>query len=138
MTYFYLSPTSLSLNEYKYLISEINTYGWKLTFKWSDEAFQFNYKVEDRTLNKLIKALSKTDVFITTIPSTFSGAVELGIAYSLCEEVIICAKKPKLVTQTGMADALTTSLPRINKLCCKIEELPVKLKHEYINLVESN
>jgi len=80
--------------------------------------------------------LSGTDIFIATVPGTCSTCIEIGMAYTLCEEVFLVARDPVYFTQTGLSDAYLASLPGIKRICCEIDEIPEMLKKEYLNLID--
>ncbi len=136
MNHFYLSPSSLTFKQYNNILAKILAYGWTATFVWPRETFTIDCYLNTSVLKKAIRALSRTDLYIAHIPGTFSGNIELGMAYTLCEEVFIAAKDPVHFTQTGPADAYISTLPAIRRVCCAIEDIPAMLEQEYLYLID--
>ena len=137
MNTFYLSPTGFSYHQYSLLVSSILAFGWTLSYAWPRYSFSIDYNLKSNALKKIIRALSRTDIYIATLPGTCSGCIEIGLAYSLCEEVFLTARNHVHFTQTGLSDAYLAELPSIKKVCCEIEDIPFELKKYYLHLIDT-
>ncbi len=135
MTTFYVSPSSLSYKQYGTLISAGISFGWTAPFVWARESFHSDAYLKSCTLKNAIRAISKTDIFIARIPGTCSTCIEIGMAYTLCEEVFLASRDPVHYTQTGLADAHIAALPTIRRVCCDVDEIPYMLEQEYLYLI---
>ncbi len=137
MTTFYVSPSSLSYRQYSGLVSAASSFGWKAQWVWARESFRPEASFKTDTLSKVLKAFLQTDIFIATVPGTCSTCIEIGIAYTLCEEVFLVARDPVYFTQTGLSDTHLAALPGIKRTCCEIEEIPQMLRKEYLHLIDT-
>lgn len=137
MNTFYLSPSGFSYNQYCLIVSSVLAFGWSLSYAWPRYSFSIDYTLKSNTLKKVIRALSRTDIYIATIPGTCSSLLEIGLAYSLCEEVFLAARNLVHFTQTGLSDAYLAELPSIKKVCCEINDIPFELKKEYLYLLDT-
>ena len=136
MTTFYVSPSSLSYKQYSTIVSAASGFGWKPRWVWTREIFRPDALVKPEVLAKVLKSFVHTDIFIATMPCTCSTCVEIGIAYTLCEDVLLVARDPVHFTQTGLSDAYLAAMPGIKRACCTIEEIPAMLSKEYLNLID--
>jgi len=135
MTTFYVSPSSLSYKQYTTLISAGRSFGWTAPYVWPHEAFFTDAILKNCILKKAIRGISKADLFIARVPGTCSTCIEIGMAYTLCEEVFLASRDPVHFTQTGLSDAHLATLPSIRRVCCDIEEIPAMLEQEYLYLI---
>ena len=135
MTQFYLSPSSLSLRQYELILSAANSFGWTATWTWARESFRPEVTFKKDPLTKALRGISSADIFIAYIPGTGSTCIEIGMAYTLCEELFLVARNPVHFTQTGLADAYLSALPGIKRICCEISEIPAMLQKEYFHLI---
>lgn len=135
MTAFYISPSSLTYKQYATLISVGESFGWVAPYVWSRESFYPDAYLKSSVLKKAIRGISKSDIFIGRVPGTCSTYIEIGMAYTLCEEVLITARDPVHYTQTALADAYLAALPNIRRVCCDIDEIPAMLGQEYLHLI---
>jgi len=135
MTTFYVSPSSLSYRQYQVIVSAAISYGWTPRWVWPRQSFRPDVLFKPEILTRALKGLSSADIFIALVPGTFSTSIEIGMAYTLCEELFLVARNQVYFTQTGLADAHLSSLPGIKRICCEIDEIPEMLKKEYLNLV---
>lgn len=135
MTNFYVSPSSLSYKQYMSLISAGKSFGWTAPYVWPHEAFFTDAILKNCILKKAIRGISKADLFIARVPGTCSTCIEIGMAYTLCEEVFLASRDPVHFTQTGLSDAHLATLPSIRRVCCDIEEIPAMLEQEYLYLI---
>jgi len=135
MTNFYVSPSSLSYKQYMNLITTGYSFGWTAPYVWARESFHTDAYLKSCILKKAIRGISKADIFIARVPGTCSTCMEIGMAYTLCEEVFLAARDPVHFTQTGLADAHLSSLPNIRRVCCDIDEIPAMLEQEYLYLI---
>ncbi len=138
MTTYYISPSYLSYMHYRLLIRTCRDMGWSPTFHWPQEAFAEMVPVDYKLASKVISAIAKADIFIAPLPGTPSTYVEAGLAYMLCEELVMVAKDPVYFAQTNLADTQLCQLPSIKRVCCAIDEIPTMLKKEYLYLIEKN
>lgn len=136
MNNFYLSPSNLTYHHYTSIVSRVLAFGWSCTYLWPKEAFKLDYFLNGKTLIRSIRALSRSDIFISYIPGTFSSCIELGMAYTLCEEVFLASRDPIHFTQTCLADAHLAALPKIKRVCCDIEDIPILLEQEYLYMID--
>ena len=136
MTTFYVSPSSLSYKQYSTIVSAAAGFGWKARWIWSREIFRPDAQVKADALAKMLKSFVHTDIFIATLPCTCSTCIEIGIAYTLCEEVFLVARDPVHFTQTGYSDAHLAVLPGIKRVCCTVDEIPAMLSKEYLHLID--
>jgi hypothetical protein len=135
VTTFYISPSSLSYREYNKLIYDITKLGWAPPWVWPRQCFYCDCLISNKVIERMLKALTLTDIFIACVPGTASTNIEIGAAYTLCEEVFLVAKDPVHFTQTGLSDAIITVLPGVKRVCCEINEIPIMLQKEYPNLI---
>lgn len=135
MTNFYISPSSFSYREYNKLIIDISQLGWYPPWVWPRQCFCYDALISKKVIQRMLKALTLTDVFIACVPGTASTNIEIGAAYTLCEEVFLAAKDPVHFTQTGLSDAIVAVLPGVKRVCCEINEIPIMLQKEYPNLI---
>ena len=135
MTSFYVSPSSLTYKQYATLISVGKSFGWIAPYVWARESFYPDAHLKSSVLKKAVRAISKSDIFVGRVPGTYSTCIEIGMAYTLCEEVLITARDPVHYTQTSLADAYVAALPNIRRVCCEIDEIPAVLEQEYLNLI---
>ncbi len=128
----------MSYINYANICNACNSFGWQAPWVWSRESFRPDYLVYPTTLMKSIKALARVDIYIAFLPGTCSTLVEIGLAYSSCEELFLCAKDPVYFRQTsGLGDAHLTALPGIRRAVCRPEEIPGVLRSEYRNLIKA-
>ena len=135
MTSFYVAPSALTMQQYQYLVDHCLLFGWKARFTWPKEIFGHDYIVSKRLVEKAVKAIANSDIFIASLPGTLSTCIEIGIAYSRCEEVLLVAKSPVYFTQTGIADAHIANLPCTKRICGDLLVLPKLLQEEYSHLI---
>jgi len=138
MTTFYISPSCLSYKQYKRLVAAACSFGWSTSWEWPHRTFHTDAFIDKNQINRAITGLTRTDIFIALVPGTPSTNIEIGSAYTLCEEVLLISKDPVYFTQTGMADAYISALPGIKRICCDIEEIPVILKQEFLHLIKTD
>lgn len=135
MTNFYISPSSLSYREYNKLLIDISQLGWRPPWVWPRQYFYYDCLISKKVIRRMLKALTLTDIFIACVPGTASTNIEIGAAYTLCEEVFLAARDPVYFTQTGLSDAFVAVLPGVKRVCCEIREIPIMLQKEYPNLI---
>lgn len=102
---------------------------------WPVEAFKINTFLKSKALTQSVKAISRSDMFISYVPGSNNSVFEIGLAYALCEEIFLASKDPVHFTQTGLADSYISSLNGIKRTCCKPAEIPLMLRKEYGYLV---
>lgn len=136
MTTFYVSPSSLSYRHYKTIVSVAAAFGWTPQWVWPRGAFHPDVYFKPGILTGALKGLAGADIFIALIPGTCSTSIEIGMAYTLCEELFLVARDPVHFTQTGLSDAHLSALPGIKRVCCELNEIPEMLKKEYMNLID--
>ncbi len=128
----------MSYPNYLNICNACNSYGWHSPWVWSRESFRPDCLIYPKTLTQCIKALARVDLFIACVPGTCSTLVEIGLAYSSCEEIFLCARDPVYFQQTiGLGDAHLAALPGIKRAVCRPEEIPKALRSEYYHLVKS-
>lgn len=137
MTKFYVSPSCLSFRQYSALIDRLSCFGWAPSWAWPHASFHLDFLVEKNILLKALHGISTADLFIAFVPGTPSTILETGIAYTLCEEVILVAANDVFFSHTGTADSHHSVLPGLRRICCSPEELPAALHEDYLYLVES-
>lgn len=136
MTSFYISPSSLTYRQYRQLMIDVSNLGWYPPWVWPRQCFCLDTMISKKTMHRVLKAMTLTDVFIALVPGTPSTNIEIGCAYSLCEEVFLVAKDPVHFTQTGLADAVVAILPDVRRVCCEPQEIPIMLQKEYPHLID--
>jgi len=136
MVSFYLSPSNFCYHEYMKIIHGIMDLGWKPTHLWPVEAFKINSFLKSKALTQSVKAISRSDMFIAYVPGSNNTFFEVGLAYTLCEEMFLAAKDPVHFTQTGLADSYIASLDGIKRSCCKPAQIPSMLRKEYAYLIK--
>jgi hypothetical protein len=128
----------MSYINYANICNACTSFGWLSSWVWSRDSFRPNYLIYPSTLKQNIKALTRTDLFIACVPGTCSTQVEIGLAYSACEELFLCAKDPVYFQQTsGLGDAHMAALPGMRRAVCRPEEIPEALYSEYYHLVKT-
>lgn len=137
MTSFYISPSSFNYKQYSGLIAVARGFGWNPTWAWPRNAFHLDAFVPDWLVLKALKAIGRSDIFIALVPGTSSTNIEIGTAFTLCEELFLVSRDPVHFTQTGLCDAYITVLPRARRICCEVEEIPFMLRQEYIHLIRT-
>jgi hypothetical protein len=137
MVNFYLSPSNFCFHQYRELLYGIMAFGWKPTHVWPVEAFKINTFLKSKALTQSVKAISRSDMFIAYVPGSSNAYFEVGLAYSLCEEIFLATKDPVHFTQTGLADSYIPSLTGIKRTCCKPAQIPLMLSKEYAYLIKS-
>jgi len=137
VTNFYISPSAFSYREYNKLIIEISQLGWHPPWVWPRQCFCLDAILSKNIMHRVLKAMAQTDVFIACLPGTPSTNIEIGCAYTLCEEVFLTAKDPVHFTQTGLADAVVAILPGVRRVCCEPCEIPLMLQKEYPHLIQT-
>ncbi len=137
MTTFYISPSSLSYKQYADIHLAAISFGWVAHWLWARESFRPDVLFKKNTHDKALRALARSDIFIACLPGTCSTYIEIGAAYTLCEEMFIVAKDPVHFTQTGLNDAHISCLQNIKRVCCDFQEITTVLKQEYLYLVET-
>ena len=137
MTTFYVSPSCLTYKQYKQLIAETVSFGWSPSWVWPHSVFHTDAFVSKCLASKGLNAIGRADIFIAVLPGTVSTNIEIGTAYTLCEEVFLVAKDPVYFTQTGLADAHLSVLPGVKRTCCEIADIPAMLKQEYVHLIDA-
>ncbi len=137
MTKFYVSPSCLSFSQYSRLVDQISLLGWSPTWAWPHDSFHTDYLVGKTILLRALRAISAADIFIAFVPGTPSTILETGIAYTLCQEVVVVAANDVFFSNTGAADAHFAVLPGLKRLCCSIDGLPAALHTDYLYLVNS-
>ncbi len=135
MTSFYVSPSALRIKQYQYLVKYCVMFGWKARYIWPRETFGREIIINQKVLKCAATAIASSDIFIAFVPGTISTFIEIGIAYSRCEEVILVARDPVFFTQTGMADAHIANLPNIKRVCGDVADIPTLLQGEYDHLI---
>lgn len=135
MTNFYISPSHLSCLEYMRLIDTGRSFGWHPTWIWPQETFLLDAHINQQQASGIFNGIAQADIFIASLPGTPSTNIEIGIAYTLCEELFLIAKDPVHFTQTGLADAHISLLPHIRRVCCDTREIPEALRQEYRYLI---
>lgn len=136
MVNFYLSPSNFCFHQYRELLHGILALGWKPTHVWPVEAFKINTFLKSKALTQSVKAISRSDMFIAYVPGSSNAYFEVGLAYSLCEEIFLASKDPVFFTQTGLADSYIPSLNGIKRTCCKPDQIPLMLSKEYAYLIK--
>ncbi len=134
MVKFYLSPSGLSLGQYEETIENIESIGWKAYRPWTKSAFEIDKVIKPEKIVEVMKTIFNTDLFIAVLPGNCSTFIEIGLAFNLCEEVILVARDPVHFTQTGPCDAYLSAMPRVKRLCCEVDELHKLLHKEYLYL----
>jgi len=137
MTTFYLSPSCLSYKQYKQLHEATRLFGWTAPWEWPHHSFHHGAFLSKLIFSKAFNGISQSDIFIAVVPGTSSTNVEIGAAYTLCEEIVLVSKDPVYFTQTGLSDAHISIMPGIKRICCAIPEIPVMLKNEYRYLIDN-
>ncbi len=138
MTSFYVSPSALTCRQYKELVKDTAAFGWKPTYIWPSQCFHEGAFISNHQTKRALKAISRTDIFIATLPGTSSSMVEIGLAYTLCEVLFLVAKDPVHFTQTGMGDAYISVLPGIKRVRCEFGEIASLLRQEFNQLISQN
>ncbi len=138
VTTFYISPSCLTYKQYKSLIAACTSFGWTLSWEWPHYAFHVDAFVNKTLISKALKGLARSEIFITYLPGTASTNIEIGTAYTLCEELFLVARDPVHFTQTGLADAHLSVLPGVKRICCNIKDIPKMLMQEYLYLIKKN
>jgi hypothetical protein len=138
VTNFYISPSYLSYSQYMDLIQTGRDFGWQPTWVWPQESFLVDAQIEQQLAAGAFNGIAQADIFITVLPGTPSTNIEIGIAYPLCEDLLLVANDPVHFTQTGLPDAHLSVLPSIKRVCCTVDEIPALLKTEYLYLIEKD
>mgnify|MGYP001094009391 CR=1 FL=1 len=136
MTTFYLSPSSLSYRQYSKLMDAACSFGWSSAWVWPHSAFHSDALIDKQLIAKALTSFTKTDIFIAPVPGTPSTLIEIGAAYALCEDVLLFSKDPVYFTQCGINDAYMAAMPGIKRICCDLDEIPVRLQYEYLHLIK--
>jgi hypothetical protein len=137
MTTFYISPSCLSYKQYKQLHEATCRFGWTSPWEWPHHCFHHDAFLSKPLFSKAFSGISQSDIFIALVPGTSSTNIEIGAAYTLCEEMILISKDPVYFTQTGLSDAHVSIMPGIKRICCEVHEIPQMLKNEYIYLIDN-
>jgi hypothetical protein len=137
MTTFYISPSCLAYKQYKNLLEAGLSFGWTPSWEWPHTTFHTDAFIHKNLISKALNAISRSDIFIAIVPGTASTNIEIGTAYTLCQELFLVAKDPVHFTQTGLADAHLSVLPGVKRICCDIEEIPLMLRQEYLHLIDA-
>ena len=137
MISFYVAPSALTVQQYQFLVQYCINFGWKARYIWPRDVFGRDITINRNLLKKAANAIAASDLFIATVPGTISTCIELGIAYSRCEEVILVARDPVFFSQTGMADAHIANLPNIKRVCGELEDIPTLLQEEFCHLINT-
>ncbi len=135
-TSFYVSPSGLNYEQYNEITAKLLSYGWTLTYRWPREAFCFNNSLKKDALAAAIRALYRTDIYIANLPATGSGHIEIGLAFSLCGEMVLCARDVVHFTQTSHGDAYLALLPSVKTAICNTNQIPILLEKEYHYLID--
>ncbi len=135
MISFYVAPSALTMMQYQYLVKHCILFGWKARYIWAKESFGRDAIIKKSVLKKAATAIAASDIFIAFVPGSISTFIEIGIAYSRCEEVLLVAKDPIYFTQTGIADAHIANLPNIKRVCGDVVDIPTLLQEEYDHLI---
>lgn len=136
MVKFYLSPSGLSLAQYENSVRKIEALGWKGIRPWTKTSFELDKVIKPEKISQVIKSIYNADMFIGVLPGNCSTLIELGLAFNLCEEVVLVAKSPVYFTQTGPCDAYLSALPHVKRLCCEVDEMDKALYKEYLYLTK--
>jgi hypothetical protein len=94
MTAFYISPSCLAYKQYKNLLEACLSFGWSPSWKWPHATFHNDAYIHKSLISKALNAISRTDIFIAVVPGTASTNIEIGTAYTLCQEIFLVAKDP--------------------------------------------
>ncbi len=137
MISFYLSPSNFPYYTYTKIMNGVLHLGWKPSHVWSVDAFKINTFLKSKALTLSVRAISRSDIFIAYMPGSNNAYFEVGLAYTLCEEVFLASKDPVHFTQTGLADSYISSLSGIKRTCCKADEIPLMLRQQYSYLIKS-
>ncbi len=135
MTHIYVSPSCLSYRQYRAIIDAAFSYGWQLTWEWSRQTFHADAFINEEHALKAMASIARADIFVSYLPGTVTANLEIGAAYFLAQSVFLAASAPIYFKQTGPADAYLAVLPDIKRICCRAEDIPEKLKQEYLTLV---
>jgi len=136
MTTFYISPSCLSYKQYKQLYEATCSFGWTSSWEWPHQSFHCDSFLSRPLFSKAFNGISQADIFIALVPGTPSTNIEIGAAYTLCEEVVLISKDPVYFTQTSLCDAHISIMPGIKRICCDVHEIPVMLKKEFLYLID--
>ena len=137
MTTFYLSTSCLSYKQYLKLNEKIKRFGWTTPWEWPQQCFHTDAYISKQMVAKAVNSIARTDIFIAVLPGTPSAILEIGTAYTLCEEVFLVSKDPVYFTQTGLSDAYLSVLPGVTRICCDVNAIPQMLKQKYLHLIEA-
>lgn len=137
MITFYLSPSNFTYYTYTDILRGVSDLGWNPSHIWPVDAFKLNTFLKSKALTRSVRAISRSDIFIAYIPGSNNAYFEVGLAYTLCEEIFLASKDPVHFTQTGLADSYISSLNGIKRTCCKADEIPSMLRQQYSYLVKS-
>lgn len=138
MVTFFVSSSTLTYNQYRQLIKALTAFGWKTTWAWPQSYFQDGAYLDEQQLTRALAAIARSDIYIATLPASCSSCLEIGIAFTLCEEICLLSRDPVHFTQTGLDDAYISVLPKAKRLCSSYEEIPALLRREYSHLIKTD
>ncbi len=138
MVTYFVSSSTLTYNQYRRLHKALSAFGWKATWTWPQSYFQESAYLDEQQLTRALAAIARTDIYIAILPASCSSCLEIGVAFTLCEEICLLSKDPVHFTQTGLDDAYISVLPKAKRLCCGFDEIPALIKQEYIHLIRTD
>ena len=134
---YYLSNEGINPFEYKQLVSEIDKFGWEITYSWPPKSFGPGAGLSKTIFEKAIAGISKSEIFIAKINGSSRTALEVGLAYTWSQEIVLFGDDKLLFNPRYIDIFPCLVLLGVNRFVCTSEQLPAKLREHYLYLVNN-